>query len=325
MKRDLEPLHIAQFAIAEFDPNSTFQPSDHLSGITVGGYSLKDRCFEIKTCQRTLFLYGVTPELKTIFTSLARRHFEGTDAYEYLLRFACGLESEIKGETDVFGQVKTAYKNLLEQSFELSQSMRSIFLKLFEDTKEIRAQHLQGIGGNTYGALARRLMNPTTQDRVLVIGAGEISKSVAPYFADFSLKIWNRSAERLQLLGVELAKKGHTPALFTCEKELAASISEATLIIIATPFGSTIDAYVNEHRSEGSRFLHLGAQEHEINTLPFHTLSLSDLFAIEQEQSQFRQKQVNQAIFACHERSLLRNLSQSIHIAHGWEDLAVFF
>jgi len=196
MKRHIEPLHIAQFAIAEFGPNSAFQPGEHLGGF-----------FEIKTCQRTLFLYGVTPELKTIFTALSRRHFEGTEAYEYLLRFACGLESEIKGETDVFGQVKTAYKNLLEQSFELSQAMRSIFQKLFEDTKEIRAQHLQGIGGNTYGALARRLMSPTEKDRVLVIGAGEISKSVAPYFADFSLKIWNRSPERLQLLGVELAKK----------------------------------------------------------------------------------------------------------------------
>jgi len=330
--QELAPLPIAQFALAEFDPNSSFRPGDHLDPLL-----LQHRCFEIKTCQRTLFLYGLNSndlntnhdlkllELKKAFTSFSRRHFEGVEAYEYLLRFACGLESEIKGETDVFGQVKTAYKALLEQSLELSQSMRTIFLKLFEDTKEIRAQHLQGIGGNTYGALARRLMNPTDQDRILVIGAGEISKSVAPYFADFSLKIWNRSEDRLQLLGVELAKKGHSPALFTCENELIAAIGDATLIVIATPFGSSIDACVSENRSDDSRVLHLGAQEHEVRTLPFPSLSLSDLFAIEQEQSQFRQKQVNQAIFACHERSLLRSLSQSIHVAHGWEDLAVFF
>lgn len=304
-----EQLDIAKFAIAEFDPHFQFEAP-------VGS-------FEIKTCQRTLFLYGITPELKSKF-SIARRHYEGSAAYEYLLRFSCGLESQIKGETDVFGQVKTAFKNLNSQNPGLAESMRAIFLKSFEDTKEIRANFLQGIGGNTYGALARRLMNPTEQDQVLVIGAGDISKSVAPYFADFSLTIWNRSSNRLNELGSELAKKGHTPSLSTCEKALAEAVTRATMILIATPFKSSVESIIASNIQPQTRVLHLGAQENETKTLPFTSLSLTDLFEMEKEQGELREKQVRQAIQACHERALLRNLSRSI-VAHGWEDLAVFF
>lgn len=305
----LPSLEIASFAIAEFDPHFHFEaPAD---------------TFEIKTCQRTLFLYKNSPELTSKF-SLAKRHYFGSEAYDFLLRFSCGLESEIKGETDVFGQVKTAFKNLTTQQPILADSLKAIFLKIFEDTKEIRANFLQGIGGNTYGALARRLMNPTSADNILVIGAGDISKSVAPYFADFPLTIWNRSSERLNDLGNELSKKGHTPHLSTCEKELAESVRNSSLIVIATPFQSSAETIIAQNISSSTRVLHLGAQAKETKTLPFHSFSLTDLFEMEREQGQLRDKQVRQAIQACHERALLRNLSRSI-VAHGWEDLAVFF
>lgn len=310
-------LDIAKLAIAEFDPLFNFEVTFQHSP------QILTQAFEIKTCQRTLFLYGNTPELKTLF-SLAKRQYEGSDAYEYLLRFSSGLESQIKGETDVFGQVKTAFKNLSTFNPKLADSMKAIFLKAFEDTKEIRANFLQGIGGNTYGALSRRLMNPTTQDQVLVIGAGDISKSVVPYFADFSLTIWNRSSDRLNELGSELAKKGHTPSLITAENELASLVSNASLILIATPFKSSVESIISENISMGTRVLHLGAQAKETNTLTFPALSLTDLFEMEREQGQLREKQVRQAVQACHERALLRNLSRSI-VAHGWEDLAVFF
>lgn len=305
-----EQLDITKFAIAEFDPKSIFQAP-------LGS-------FEIKTCQRTLFLYANSPELSSHF-SLAKRQYTGSDAYEFLLRFASGLESEIKGETDVFGQVKTAFKNLSSQNPKLAESMQGLFLKIFEDTKEIRAQYLQGIGGNTYGALARRLMNPNVSDQILVIGAGDISKSVAPYFADFSLTIWNRSHNRLNELGTDLAKKGHSPHLSSCETELADAVKQSTLIIIATPFKSSVEDVVAKNISSNTRVLHLGAQEKETITLPYHALSLTDLFEMEREQGMLRLKQVHQAMQACHERALLRNLSRSIHISHGWEDLAVFF
>lgn len=305
-----EQLDIADLIIAEFDANSNFRPAFD--------------CFQINTCQRTLFLSPANEDGKTFFKS-SKRYFIGTEAYEYLLRFACGLESEIKGETDVFGQVKTAFKTLADSTPALSAIYQPIFQKLLEDTKEIRATYLQGIGGNTYGALARRLMNPTHSDRVLVIGAGDISKSVAPYFADSKLTIWNRSSERLGDMGADFARKNLRASFSTNEEVLAKAIRESTIILIATPTGAAVEDVVARNiSSDSTRVLHLGAQSKDIQSLPFHSLSLTDIFEMEKEQGEIRQKQVRQAMQACHERSLLRGLSRSIHIAHGWEDLAVF-
>ena len=280
-------------------------------------------CFQISTCQRTLFLTALTPQIKKTFSE-ARRLFIGAEAYEFLLRFSSGLESEIKGETDVFGQVKTAYRNLSLDNPALADFLQHVFQKLFEDTKEIRAHYLQGIGGNTYGALARRLMNPTANDQVLVIGAGDISKSVSPYFADSHLTIWNRSNGRLLELHHEFSKKGLSAEFSAEQGLLPQAIENATLVIIATPFGSAVESTVAQHISKSTRVLHLGAQSNETAQLPFASLCLTDLFEMEKEQSQLREKQVKQAMQACHERALLRGLARSIHIAHGWEDLAVF-
>ncbi len=303
---------MTKFVIAEFNPNSSFIASPD--------------CFQISTCQRTLFLTVLHPQIKKTFSD-ARRLFIGPDAYEFLLRFSSGLESEIKGETDVFGQVKTAFKNLSSQNPRLAELFHPVFQKLFEDTKEIRAQFLQGIGGNTYGALARRLLSPSESDRVLVIGAGDISKSVSPYFSDFHLTIWNRSSGRLQDLHQDFVKKGIQATLLSEESSLLKAMTEATMIIIATPFGTEVETLLDQtlnSSSKSKRILHLGAQLKETAKLNFECLSLTDLFEMEKEQGQLREKQVRQAMQACHERALLRSLARSIHIAHGWEDLAVF-
>jgi glutamyl-tRNA reductase len=153
----------------------------------------RDDTLEIVTCQRSVVLSHTE-----LADARPLRAFEGASAYDYLLRFACGLESQIKGETDVFGQVKSAYKELSSTRPEVAATFQTLFLKLLEDTKDLRANYLHGIGGNTYGALARRLLSPNSNDRVLIIGAGQISKSIAPYFAESKLTVFNRSLERLK-------------------------------------------------------------------------------------------------------------------------------
>ncbi len=280
--------------------------------------------FEIRTCQRTLLLSNSSLPIRN-----SLRHFEGPAAYEFLLRFASGLESEIKGETDVFGQVKTAFKNLQETDPAKAFSFQTIFLNLFEDTKEIRAQYLHGIGGNTYGALARRLLSPAASDRVVLLGAGQLSKSVSPYFAEFNLTLYNRSEGRLSELQDELLKKGYSRIQYLSdEAALVSHLKDATLILIATPAGSPLDQTVMKAMSPEAKILHLGGQANEVEHFAhagFAALSLSDLFAMEKEQNLFREKQIKQAMDACHSRSILRSMARSIHIPHGWEDLALFY
>lgn len=319
----VKAFEIEQLTIAELGSNSEATLSSEAN----------DRLFEIRTCQRTLFIGSTQTLLSSdlMLFSSARRVFEGREAYQFLLRFACGLESEIKGETDVFGQVKTAVKNLEQQSAVLFQAFQPIFQKLLEDTKEIRTHYLQGIGGNTYGALSRRILNPTANDRVVVLGAGQISKSVAPYFAEFGLKIWNRTEPRLQELSQELVLRGYKDVtLVRSNEDLVSSVEQATIVILATPMGAETDTFVLsliQSVNPTAKILHLGGQAHEAVHFASHSAfwSLTDLFTIEKEQNLLREKQVQQAMDACQHRAILRSMSRSIHLAHGWEDLAFFF
>ena len=84
-------LHLTELFIAEYPANYPLPDLATLCELNL---------FQIKTCQRTLLL-AISP----FSAPDARRTFSGVDAYLYLLRFSCGLESEIKGETDVFGGV----------------------------------------------------------------------------------------------------------------------------------------------------------------------------------------------------------------------------
>jgi hypothetical protein len=289
-----------------------------------GKTSMRARPFlEIRTCQRTLKIS--TSPLES--DPACRRAFSGVEAYDFLLRFASGLESEIKGETDVFGQVKTAFKELSSSDPEAAQSLSPLFQTLLEDTKEIRAQYLQGIGGNTYGALARRVLSPGPSSRVLIIGAGQIAKSVAPYFADSKLAIYNRTPERLSDLAADLAKKGYRELRFLGpEADLGHEIRHADLILLATPPGSEVEADLLRLASSTARILHLGGKAEDLRLpLQENLLTLTDLFALERDQSTLRERRIEKAFEACRRRALLRSLSRSIHIHHGWEDLALFY
>jgi glutamyl-tRNA reductase len=301
--------------------------------VPISGSSLPT--LDVRTCQRTFLLAWQELPLQN-----ARRTFRGSDAYEFLLRFAAGLESEIKGETDVFGQLKASVRVFQETHPDAHPDCHALFSRIFEDTKEIRAQYLQGIGGHTYGALARRILNPSPDSRVLILGAGQISKSVAPYFADSKLCIFNRTPERLDELKSDLSQKGYSQIVYTCDaSSLPEQILGSDILLMAVPPGSPLDALVIQSlvthalttgplASSRPSVLHLGGQSRDLadfEAAGIPILSLSDLFAIEKEQSVFRDQQIQQAEEACHRRALLRSMARSISIPHGWEDLAVFY
>jgi glutamyl-tRNA reductase len=304
--------------IYEFGPNS----KDYL-------HAGAEDIFEIFTCQRTVVVSKIA-----LMNGNALRSFEGAQAYEYLLRFACGLESEIKGETDVFGQLKQAFKEFTDTDPASAVHFKSLLARIFEDTKEVRANYLHGIGGTSYGALARRLLNPTPKDNVLLLGAGQISKSIAPYFTDSKLTVYNRSVGRLLELTTELKAKGYSRIDYIQDDvRLEDAFRAATLVLVCTPPGSALDAQVIEgsRKNPQIKIFHFGAQSPDL--APFRdaahlegrVFSLTELFEMEKAQCSFRDRQVAQALEACRHRAILRSMSRSIHIAHGWEDLPAFY
>jgi hypothetical protein len=81
---------------------------------------------------------GVNNFLATARSSTSR----APDAYAFLLRFACGLESKLVAETEIFGQIKQAWRDFSEPRLALARQLSPWIQQLFQDAKEIRAQYL---------------------------------------------------------------------------------------------------------------------------------------------------------------------------------------
>src|SRR5262245_63928758 len=66
--------------------------------------------FRLETCLRRLAVGDVAELSADPADAPAFDQYRGAAAYEFLLRIASGLESEIAGETEVFGQLKEAWR-----------------------------------------------------------------------------------------------------------------------------------------------------------------------------------------------------------------------
>ena len=134
----------------------------------------------IATCQRTV-LVGVGDDLRKRVAARLPLAFRaqghaGDEAYAFLLRFACGLESRLIGETEIFGQVKESWREFSATDTDLSRELAPLVQQLFQDTKEIRAHQLSGLGSASYGSQVRRLLGGTAGGTTLLVGAGLLAQ-----------------------------------------------------------------------------------------------------------------------------------------------------
>jgi hypothetical protein len=300
--------------------------------------------FHMDTCQRWLWMSHaekcVAPEPQGTALDSAQagqiQAFRGYEAYLFLLRFASGLESEVQGETDIFGQIKEAWRNEKIQNREIARELDPWMQRLFEDTKDIRSRYLQNVGGSSYGTLARKIIkNCSKKDSdgpVLIVGAGKIARSIAPLLLDHDLWLWNRNAENLFQLFSELSNKSRAQVQqFNVASDEQRLWKEAKHVVVCIPLDSKQDAQRIAWFREGGNLaersiVHLGGRKGDCglwNSLPlFH--SLDELFELEKSAGNVRSVQISKAMRACEEKAKLRSLGVSLSICHGWEDLASF-
>ncbi len=156
--------------------------------------------FHLETCLRELWVLDTerTPHRYDAVEGLERHH--GHRAYEFLLRIGCGLDSELKGESDVFGQLRDAWRAFESDHPVQASDLGSLIQRIFEDVKEIRSRHLRNLGSITYGGLARRLLGEDVGAPTLLVGAGRMAQAVIPYLSGQPLYVWNRSSGRTSQL-----------------------------------------------------------------------------------------------------------------------------
>ncbi len=236
--------------------------------------------------------------------------YHGQAAYSFLLQTITGLNSSIPGETNVQGQFRCSWKRWqssapAQQLWPLNQLMQ----QLLADARQIRTRYLQNIGGQSYGSLARKLLQPDDAARVLFIGSGKFSLSVLPFFKGRQTAIWNRRLHK----GLQL------PAGLTVYSpdDQSAAAAWATDIVLTTPADNTHDQrwldLALEHNIR--KVLHLGRRRADAGIwqqtpAELSWQSLDDVFDLRRRQSSLRDLNVMRARLAA------ERIAKSIEPAH---------
>ncbi|MBC8260699.1 MAG: glutamyl-tRNA reductase [Planctomycetia bacterium] len=125
---------------------------------------------------------------------------------ERLLRVTSGLESQIVGESEIQGQVRTAM-DLSAEAGVNGQVILKLWEKALRCGKRVRSETPLGDGALSvaYGALevARKIFGGISNLDITIVGAGEVSELVLQNLQGQdrkSLKILNRSKERVEHL-----------------------------------------------------------------------------------------------------------------------------
>ncbi len=157
-------------------------------------------CLVLNTCNR-VELYGVAKneaeavELqKKLLQEIAGLHLlEASELAQYsfwkqreavvehLFGVAAGLDSQMVGETEIFGQVKDSYADAAQRGA-AGPVLNRIFQKSFQAAKWARTHTGIGRGAVSVGSvaveLATRMFGDLGRSRVLLIGAGDVGQGV---------------------------------------------------------------------------------------------------------------------------------------------------
>lgn len=109
------------------------------------------------------------------------RH-ESEAAAQHLFEVASGLDSMVLGETEIFGQVKKAYKTALEAGV-TGRRMNKLFQQSFSIGKLVRNNSKIQHGSTSIGSVAvdvaEKIFGDLKGCGVMIIGAGEMSRTTA--------------------------------------------------------------------------------------------------------------------------------------------------
>lgn len=140
---------------------------------------------------------------------------EGNDVSYHLCRVLSGLDSMVLGETEIFGQVKKAYSMALEAKL-TDGNLNKLFQKAFSVGKKVRTRTSINEGtisvGSTAVELAEQIFGDLQKTKVLILGAGEMSRVTAQSLQSrgaSGIFVANRSYDR----AVELARTMNAEAI----------------------------------------------------------------------------------------------------------------
>ncbi len=158
----------------------------------------------------------------------------GEEAITHLLRVASGLDSMVVGEAQVTGQLKAAHRVSRQEKTsgrELNRLMSYAFFTAKKVRTETRISELPVSVSSVAVDLARKIFEDLTKRKVLLIGAGKMSRLAARGFVSAGvreLSIINRTYEKASRMSEELG--GEVQSFDRLEECLA----QSDIVIVST-------------------------------------------------------------------------------------------
>jgi glutamyl-tRNA reductase len=200
----------------------------------------------LSTCNRTE-LYLSAGEPQTAAEWLAQYHrlqpeelrpylytLPQDQAVRHTFRVAAGLDSMVLGEPQILGQMKEAVR-AAQAAGTLGTVLHKLFQRTFAVAKEVRSTTRVGANSVSMAAaavkLAARIFPSLREQKVLLIGAGEMIELCATHFAAQAparIAVANRTLERAQALAHRFA--GHALEL----RSLASQLQDYDIIVSCT-------------------------------------------------------------------------------------------
>ena len=174
--------------------------------------------FGISTCNRTeLYFVGKKDISKNVLNETLKAlqvnnisddsfyFLSGHDALVHMSKVASGIDSQVLGEQEIFGQFKTAYKKAKDIGI-VGRELIYLSEKVIEISKKARTQTKIGLNSLSVSGLALKLVNnifENPQDQnVLVVGAGSLAQNVIKRLYEkgiVKIKSINRSIKKIKL------------------------------------------------------------------------------------------------------------------------------
>jgi glutamyl-tRNA reductase len=162
------------------------------------------------------------------------------DAVRHLLEVASGLDSQILGETEIFGQVKRAYATAQARG-SAGAVLNRLFQKAFQAAKHVRTNTAVTAGqvsvANVAVELALGIFGNLAEARVMLVGAGEMGEKSGRAFQ-------SRGSGRLTIASRHLEHATHLAAELASDavpfEDREARLVEADVVVCSTSAPGTV-------------------------------------------------------------------------------------
>jgi glutamyl-tRNA reductase len=227
-----------QFAISneQYEKILTLAPAHHLHEL-----------FILSTCNRTE-IYGFAEEPSQLINLLCSQTTgtpatfsdiayirNGLDAIEHLFEVSAGLDSQILGDYEIVGQIKTAVKFARERGF-IGPFTERLVNSVLQSSKSIKNQ--TALSGGTvsvsFAAIQyiKERMGQVAGKKILLIGIGKIGRNTCRNMVDYldtrNITLINRTPERASDLAEEMGL--HHATL----EDMAKYVAGSDIILVAT-------------------------------------------------------------------------------------------